>query len=228
MHCIRQCRVSSRDGYRQPSLIFFDTSNTLYRSQALDRRLSSAPADFLSINQGISIANAKVLINQQTEICGSKSAAIIQLGFENSDFQSFIARLPVNDILAPDVEMNRALRELKEHFRMGIITNLGSALLKKVLKQIEVPPTWFQIVVTADDVDTPKPSKEPFLLAIEKSRLRPADCWYVGDSIEKDLSPAKEVGMRTVLVNSAPQQNLVHVDYSYPDISSFAAAMLKE
>ncbi|MEM7825550.1 MAG: HAD hydrolase-like protein, partial [Candidatus Aenigmatarchaeota archaeon] len=44
-----------------------------------------------------------------------------------------------------------------------------------------------------------KTSLEPLKLAIKKLSLSPKEILLVGDSIERDIEPAKKVGLRTAL-----------------------------
>ena len=64
-----------------------------------------------------------------------------------------------------------------------------------------------------DTVKEIKPDPEPFLKAIELSECAPEECVYVGDSPTKDMRPAKEVGMMTVLVKKNPsEKDMMHAD----------------
>ena len=49
-------------------------------------------------------------------------------------------------------------------------------------------------------VKEPKPNLEGFNKMIELSKEQPQNLLYVGDSIEKDIRPAKQVGIKTCLV----------------------------
>jgi putative hydrolase of the HAD superfamily len=44
-----------------------------------------------------------------------------------------------------------------------------------------------------------KASLEPLKLAAEKLSLKPEEILLVGDSIERDIEPAKKLGMKTAL-----------------------------
>jgi putative hydrolase of the HAD superfamily len=57
----------------------------------------------------------------------------------------------------------------------------------------------FDVVVTYDDSKEKKPSLKPFNLALKKLRIKPEDVVVIGDSIERDIVPAKRLGAKTVL-----------------------------
>jgi len=57
----------------------------------------------------------------------------------------------------------------------------------------------FDAVVTFDDSRMKKPGLRPFRLALRKLRVGPRDALVVGDSMSKDMIPARELGMTSVL-----------------------------
>lgn len=56
---------------------------------------------------------------------------------------------------------------------------------------------FFDVVVTFEDTKKHKPSKEPFLKALEKLKVKPEECLMVGDWPERDIVGAKKLGMKT-------------------------------
>lgn len=60
---------------------------------------------------------------------------------------------------------------------------------------------YFEVIVTAEDIDRPKPDPQPYLTTVEKLRLDPSDCLVVEDSINGVLSAVAAgcavVGMTT-------------------------------
>jgi putative hydrolase of the HAD superfamily len=56
----------------------------------------------------------------------------------------------------------------------------------------------FDCVVTPDESGRPKPAPDSFLLALERLGAAAGDAVMVGDSLRRDISPAKAIGIRTV------------------------------
>ena len=64
-----------------------------------------------------------------------------------------------------------------------------------------------------------KPALEPFQKAIEFTGAIAEECMYVGNSPSKDMRPAKDVGMSTVLIASHPtQEDLENADEQLTDV----------
>ncbi len=83
--------------------------------------------------------------------------------------------------------------------RMGVITNWDTTA-RSVLGRLGLDRYFEQIVVSAE-VGCEKPSPEIFRLAVERARVAPADCLYVGDNYYVDAVGARAAGMRPLLVN---------------------------
>jgi len=44
-------------------------------------------------------------------------------------------------------------------------------------------------------------AKEFYFHCLEKMKVKPSESMYVGDRIDKDILPAREIGMKTVLIH---------------------------
>ncbi len=94
-----------------------------------------------------------------------------------------------------------ALEKLQQHgLRLGIISNIDDDILAATVKVLEVD---FDLKMTAQQAGTYKPSKAPFQRALEMLGLPPQQVAHAGFGFEYDMSPAAELGMRTVLVKRA-------------------------
>lgn len=78
----------------------------------------------------------------------------------------------------------------------------------------------FDMVVTFDDTKVRKPDTKGFVHIMRKLRLRPDECVMVGDSLKRDITSAKKLGMKTVFAayggNNEPAR--VRPDHSIKDI----------
>jgi 2-haloacid dehalogenase len=91
-----------------------------------------------------------------------------------------------------------ALRQLKQKFKLGILSNIDDELFAATAPQLEIE---FDHVVTASQARAYKPSLDIFRLAQKKIGL-PAEQWlHAGQSIYHDVIPAQSMGVATVWVN---------------------------
>ena len=78
----------------------------------------------------------------------------------------------------------------------------------------------FDIVITFDDTKSKKPSLKPFLYALKKLKLKSVECLMIGDSLKRDITPAKKLGFKTVFAKYGDDKEKVKIkpDYVINDI----------
>jgi HAD superfamily hydrolase (TIGR01549 family) len=84
----------------------------------------------------------------------------------------------------------------KNHLRMGLVTFMRQPRLARRLEQWKLA-SYFQSVVTPEQLGEFKPSPKPFVKAVKELKVDPADCHVVGDE-PVDMAGGKAAGMRTV------------------------------
>jgi putative hydrolase of the HAD superfamily len=88
------------------------------------------------------------------------------------------------------------LQRLKRHYRLGLISNFYgnvAALCEEagLAKSLEV-------IVDSIQVGMSKPEPDIFQSALNELNLLPEQVIFVGDSFERDIIPARELGMKTI------------------------------
>jgi len=97
--------------------------------------------------------------------------------------------------------VDEVLRELKQRYKLGIITNTVTSRERHVrmaLRRIGLEQ-YFDIVLTSVDIGCNKPDEKIFLQALEALKVRPEEAVMVGNRISTDILGANKVGMKTVL-----------------------------
>lgn len=70
------------------------------------------------------------------------------------------------------------LRQLKKKYQLGVVTN---RINTKILDYFKISG-FFQVFITCQDCQQPKPHPEPLLLAVKKLKTKPQKAVYIGDS----------------------------------------------
>jgi 2-haloacid dehalogenase len=91
-----------------------------------------------------------------------------------------------------------ALRQLKQKFKLGILSNIDDDLFSATAPQLE---TGFDHVVTASQARAYKPSLDIFRMAQKKIGLAQQQWLHAGQSLYHDVIPAQSIGVATVWVN---------------------------
>jgi len=90
------------------------------------------------------------------------------------------------------------LQALARQFRLGIISNVDDDLFAVTQKKLGVN---FDVIVTAQQVESYKPSHKNFQEAMRRSGLKKEELLHAGQSVYHDIIPANQLGIRNVWVN---------------------------
>lgn len=128
----------------------------------------------------------------------------------------------------PFADTIAALQQLKQSFQLAIISNIDDALFADTARRLTVP---FDYVITAEQVQSYKPSLNNFQQAIARMGLPPDRILHAAGSIYHDILPASSLGLTTVWVNrraskggsgAAPAAK-AQADLVVPDLQTLAA-----
>jgi len=78
-------------------------------------------------------------------------------------------------------------------YRLAVVSNEGAELVD--VFRVHQLLDFFEFILTADDVKTPKPSKEIFSLALEEFGAQAAQVNHVGDRFAFDVAGPRSLGM---------------------------------
>ena len=106
--------------------------------------------------------------------------------------------------LADSVQVFEGVTELLDALtgktKLAVATMSGRQVIDKVLAEKNLK-TYFETVISADDVKNPKPNPEIFVKTAKKLCVRPQDCVVIEDSIF-GVKAAKVAKMNCVAVSS--------------------------
>ena len=198
--------------------VLFDLDNTLIDFMLMKRKSCEAAIEEM-INAGLKMGREKAM-RMLFDLYGKK-------GIEyNRIFQEFlrktIGRVDYKILAKGIVAYRKAqiayvkpypgtvktLIKLKEMgMKLGIVSDAPSvnAWIRLVEMGIE---EFFDVVITLHDTGKRKPSKIPFLKAIEKIGVEPSNVLFVGDWPERDIAGAKALGMRTAFAKYGSQEKI--------------------
>ena len=94
-----------------------------------------------------------------------------------------------------------ALRKLRHGTRVGLVSSGSKQRVLKDLARNRISDT-FEVIVTGDDTDFPKPHPDGLLRAMKHMRLEPQQTLYVGDA-EEDFEMSRAAGVLFIGVKSA-------------------------
>lgn len=87
-------------------------------------------------------------------------------------------------------------RALSSEFRLAIVTNESLRMQMLKLSAIDPKGEIFPFVMTSEEAGVEKPHSKIYKLVFEHLEVNPSECMMIGDSIEADIRPALELGMK--------------------------------
>lgn len=114
---------------------------------------------------------------------------------------------------------------------MGIVTGKGRRSADISLREWGLS-TYFDVVITGDEVTHPKPHPEGILAAMDQLGATPAETIFVGDS-NADVMAGQAAGLKTVgvdwlLVTQKAGHFEPQPDYLFTDVRAFADWVLSQ
>ncbi len=104
------------------------------------------------------------------------------------------------------VELAQACR--KAHLRLAVASSADRIKIDANLRKIGLEASWWDAVVSADDVRHKKPAPDIFLAAAQKLGVTPAECVVIEDAVN-GIQAALAAGMRCVAVaHTFPSEQL--------------------
>ncbi len=102
--------------------------------------------------------------------------------------------------VTPHAAVCNMLGRLSGRYRLGLISNGGSASQREKLRRSGVSE-FFSVVCISGESGFPKPAPQMFEQALAQLGSVPADALFVGDSLRCDIRGATAVGIRTCWID---------------------------
>lgn len=102
-------------------------------------------------------------------------------------------------ISRPEPGIQDLLAMLKENgIRLGIGTNMVAMIQYRKLERLKIGE-YFDFIVTSEEAGIDKPNDAFFQCCLKKSKATPEEILFIGDSLECDITGARNAGMHTLL-----------------------------
>jgi HAD superfamily hydrolase (TIGR01549 family) len=182
--------------------ILFDLDGTLYDSPDYSRRLEEEISKFVAEEMSTSYEAARVLLEERRKKFGTLTKSLESLGIDRARFfETMATRIEPSEYLSEDPTVVTTIEKLRRYgFSIGLVSNSGRPVVDRIMRALKLDQSIFDAIVTSSDV-RPKPFPDPFLRALDLLNCRRQSAIYVGDRDEAELHPAKELGIRTILLD---------------------------
>ena len=110
-----------------------------------------------------------------------------------------------------DVDAVEVLKELHGRYKLGLVSNL--AIPECVLRLLEKYGLngFFDVILVSGAINKRKPGSEIFERALKALGVNSSEAVFVGDMLGLDIKGAKNVGMKAVLIERRPSEEILNV-----------------
>jgi len=183
-----------------------DLDGTLYRNARYEAEIRRLTLEIVAERLNIDVEEARRRLMAAREVCVTLTSSLEHLGVPRQYFYEELSkRLKYTELLRPDPRIAELLREIKRRgYRVAIITNSGRPHALRTMSALGIPLSVVDALVTSSDVARPKIDPEPYLKGLQLLNVKAGEALYMGDRVEGEVKPAKELGMTTILVSPRP------------------------
>ncbi len=193
--------------------ILFDLDETLYpSSNGLMQTIGTRMRDYIIARYGLPANEAHDLQKRYWREYGTTLRGLyLERHIDPEDYLKFVHDVPVRDYVSPDPRLRTVLERIPQE--KVILTNADAPHARRILDVLGVADLFTRIFdVVCFEYDC-KPAPAVYRRVLEMLPARGDDCVLVED-IARNLTPARELGIRTILVAGQGEAD-AHIDTIY-------------
>jgi putative hydrolase of the HAD superfamily len=201
--------------------LLFDLDETLYPSRSgLMAGIGELMSRYMEERLDMPPTEVPTLREHYYRVYGTTMRGLqIHHGIDPEDYLAYVHDLPLEDYIGPNDELDRVLAEIETE--KVVFTNASAEHARGVLKVLGIGRHFSRIIDVRALGYIAKPDPAAYRRALAILGATGDECLLVDDRA-RNLSPAKELGMITVLVGS---EKTADVDFAIGDVTEIGAVV---
>ncbi len=201
------------------SLLIFDVDGVLGNFEQLKKLRDQAHIQAVAAKRNLTVNEAERLFFQAKEKLKQEGRystldVMLKFGISKDEFFQIMNSVEIIGNITPTPNVKEALSNLAKRHIVVALTNTPYQAMIKTLDYLEVS-SLINKIYSIDQYDYIKSSTKIFKIILQDFPQRPV--YSIGDSIEKDLIPAKHEGIKTILFGTTNNQE--EVDFFITDLT---------
>jgi len=186
-------------------LLIFDLDDTLYQSFELRKNREDAFINLIMKHKKLEFEKAKELYHSTQEKLKSEGKKYTSretfhnLGIELKEFESVLNEIKIDGFVKKDDSLIKLLKNLSKSHKIIVLSNSPRFIVDKTIELLGIRD-FIDKSFAAEDIGIGKPEPSVLRKIAEEMGYKTKDCVSIGDSVHKEIIPAKKVGMKTVLL----------------------------
>lgn len=207
--------------------ILFDLDETLYPSRSgLMARISGLMSRYMEERLGMPPTEVSSRRKHYYRTYGTTLRGLqIHHRVDPEDYLAYVHDIPLEDYINPNDELDRVLAEIETE--KAVFTNASVEHARRVLTILGVERHFSRIIDVRAVGYVAKPDPAAYQRALEILGTEGDECVLIDDRV-RNLTPAKELGMITVLVSNdeaAQQDPSEDVDFVIGEVAEIGEVM---
>jgi putative hydrolase of the HAD superfamily len=180
--------------------ILFDLDDTLYpRQSGIMGQIGNRIQSFICTELGLPPDEAKALRQEYLRTYGTTMRGLqLNHQIDPDIYLDYVHDIPLHEAVQPDAELDAVLGTIAQ--QKVIFTNASREHAEAVLDALGIRRHFQRIIDVRDMMFESKPQLAAYVRICQLLDVRPEECMLVEDNV-RNLRPAKELGMVTVLVD---------------------------
>lgn len=173
--------------FKEIKWLFFDVGSTIMNEQiAYEHRLREMAAlTNISFEKIYDMAIAYYKQNKKGDLEVARKLGVALPKWHKED-----------EVLYDDAI--QCLEALSKKYKIGIIANQSMGTEERLMQHGILK--YIHLVVASAEEGVAKPDRRIFEIALERSNCEPTNAIMIGDRIDNDIVPAKQMGMKTIWI----------------------------
>jgi FMN phosphatase YigB (HAD superfamily) len=203
-------------------LLIFDVDGVLEKEERITKARYLAQIVAVSKKFGCSLKDAKIKYGSAKDSFPTKDPTTVyiltKLGFTRDESFNIIDGVNPKGIISANKGCTRMLRMLGPHNRIVTFSNTPKKASGKTLEILKIDK-YVEKRYTSEDFSESKPSTKILRHIMQDNCFKSKDTMVIGNSITKDILPAKKLGITTVLYDPHHKNDNSDVpDYIIPNL----------
>lgn len=102
-------------------------------------------------------------------------------------------------------DSEEVIKKLKQKYKVAMISNVYDYTAKKIRVEFKDFLKNFDVVAISPEIGIMKPDPEIFNYVLNRLEVKPEEAVMVGDRVDRDIVPARELGMNAILIDRNTQ-----------------------
>jgi putative hydrolase of the HAD superfamily len=197
-------------------LLIFDMDGTLYnfvegsfKNSGLQKIILINALKYIMKKLRKTNVEARQILKEINKEFGEDISIALEKKYNLDRFKYFneVWDIPDKKYIKPNPGLRKLLIDLKRKYDFAVVSDAPMIWISRVLQELKIDDI-FKNRIFSGETDTRKEFGNYFPKIIQHYKVKPSNCFVVGDQEKTDILPANKMGMKTIYVNTVNRSKI--------------------